>query len=458
VKTREHMLARALLRPWPDHFGRERSTAALVTQSAATGLGVVVLLGVIAVIIFHRESRSEAISDAKRITRVFGEGVAASHVNAGLLRDDPRAVAGLDRAVLRHMKGAGIARVKVWDSSGRIVYSDAHRLIGQRYRLSGDELAVLRSGQGVAADVADENSPEHVADPWTKGRSLLEVYVPLRGPAGRHMLFEAYLPESRVSSDTNRLLRAFLPGLLAALLVLWVTQLPLAWSLGRRLRERQRERAELLQTTIEASDLERRRIARDLHDGAVQNLVAVAYALAADGAEREHEPAGAGGGMLTVSRPDAIVRETIRELRTLLVEIHPPNLHQLGLAAALHDLMSPVAARGVQTDLDVPESLPLPSQIEGVLFRVAQEAMRNAVAHARARRIAVRVRADGGRATLTVEDDGAGFVVADAFDHAPEGHLGLRLLAGLVDEAGGRLDLVSSPGSGTRLAVEVPLP
>jgi two-component system NarL family sensor kinase len=452
---REHLLARALLRPWPELAGRERSTRWLIVQTAAAGLGVVVLLGAIAVVVFHRESRVQALTNAKRITRVFGEGVAAPYVTPGLLGGDRRAVGTMDWAVRRHMKGAGIARVKVWDSGGRIVYSDAHALIGRRFTLEDAERKVLRSGHGVAADVSDAANPEHLADTALRGRTLQEVYVPLRGPGGRHMLFEAYLPASAVTSDTNRLLRAFLPGLLAALLLLWITQVPVAWSLGRRLRERQRERAELLQTAIEASDLERRRIARDLHDGAVQNLVAVAYALAAEDA---HETTGAGGGMLTVSRPDAIVRETIKELRTLLVEIHPPNLHQLGLAAALHDLMAPVAARGLKTDLDVPEALPLPKQIESLLFRVAQEAVRNAVAHAHAGRIAVRVCADGGRATLTVSDDGIGFLVDHAFDGAPDGHLGLRLVAGLVEEAGGTLDLTSSPGSGTRVAVEVPLP
>src|SRR6201999_4401814 len=106
------------------------------------------------------------------------------------------------------------------------------------------------------------------------------------------------------------------------------------------------------------SDVERRRIARDLHDGAVQNLVAVAYALAAEDGARDGAAAGS-GSTLTISRPAAVVRETIRELRTLLVDIYPPNLHQAGLRAALEDLVAQLITTGMTVDLDVAADLEL---------------------------------------------------------------------------------------------------
>ena len=105
------------------------------------------------------------------------------------------------------------------------------------------------------------------------------------------------------------------------LLVLYLVQVPLAYSLARRLRARQREREELLRRAIDASDLERRRIAADLHDGAVQRLAGVSLSLAASAnALGDAEDGGEAGGAL--SRAAAETRETIRELRTLLVDIY----------------------------------------------------------------------------------------------------------------------------------------
>jgi signal transduction histidine kinase len=194
----------------------------------------------------------------------------------------------------------------------------------------------------------------------------------------------------------------------------------------------------------------------------VQNLVAVAYALGADQEDDRENGDGNGaqprpGGALTISRPAAVVRETIRELRTLLVDIYPPNLHQSGLAAALEDLVAPLAAGGIAIELDVPEGLELPSRAEALLFRVAQEAVRNTLHHAGAERVAVHVSTARGRARLEVRDDGAGFVVSDVLARMRDGHLGLRLVAGLAHEAGGRLDVTSARGEGTTVTVEVPL-
>jgi signal transduction histidine kinase len=435
---------------------QERSSALIVSSFALAGLAVVVLLGVIALAVFRTEGRDEAIGEAKRITRIVGQGVVEPHLAPAVIAGDDRAVADLDGVVRREVLTQGVVRVKVWDASGRIVYSDARQLIGRRFGLDGAERKVLLTGSGVVADVSNLDEPEQATERRLHVGRLLEVYVPLRAAGGQQLLFESYLPYSLVSEGTNRLVRAFAPWLLAALLLLWVAQLPLALSMGRRLRRRQLEREVLLQRAIESSDLERRRIARDLHDGAVQNLVAVAYVLAADDAAAEREPGR--GGALTISRPAAVVRETIRELRTLLVDIYPPNLHQSGLRAALEDVVAPLVTSGVTVELDVPHDLELPHAAEALLFRVAQEAVRNAHAHAHAERVEVSVSTGAGRARLTVRDDGDGFVVGEALARMREGHLGLRLVAGLAHESGGRLDVDSAQGEGTSVTVEVPLP
>ena len=100
----------------------------------------------------------------------------------------------------------------------------------------------------------------------------------------------------------------------------------------------------------------------------------------------------------------------------------------------------------------------LPPATEALLFRVAQEAVRNVRAHADARRLDVSVTTGDGRVTLEVADDGRGFTPAEApAANAPEGHFGLRLLADLARDSGADFELVSAPGAGTRVRLEAPI-
>jgi signal transduction histidine kinase len=145
-------------------------------------------------------------------------------------------------------------------------------------------------------------------------------------------------------------------------------------------------------------------------------------------------------------------RQTIRELRTLLVDIYPPDLHRTGLEAALRDLVAPLPPRGIEAEINYGDG-DLPPELEALFFRGAQEALRNVVTHSRASRVRIDVVSDGASARLTVADDGTGF---DAEGAAP-GHFGLRLLQDLTREAGGTLDVSAEPGRGTRVTIEAPL-
>jgi signal transduction histidine kinase len=132
----------------------------------------------------------------------------------------------------------------------------------------------------------------------------------------------------------------------------------------------------------------------------------------------------------------------MRQLRTMLVEIHPPSLETSGLEAALHDLLSPLEAEGIATELHVDDGVP---QSEALVYRVAREALRNVQLHAGASR----VRVDVSRSRLVVADDGRGFGADERARRGEQGHVGLTLLEGLVREADGRLDVRSQPGHGT---------
>jgi signal transduction histidine kinase len=334
-------------------------------------------------------------------------------------------------------------RVKIWDRSGRIVYSDERRLIGSRYPLTKDDLRDFQ-GSKIDASVSDLSKPENRFE--RRFGKLLEVYVALSTPTGTKLRYEEYYRQSFIAARSRRIFRQFAVTGLGALILLALIQLPLAWDLARRLRRGQRERLDLLQRAIDASEIERRRIAGDLHDGVVQNLAGVSYSLSAAASSAPPDLAP------TLNEAAAETRQGIRELRSLLVEIYPPELHRQGLEAAMRDLLAPCTARGIDAHLDVDQESNLPPEVQALFFRAAQEALRNVVKHAGARRVDVEVARRNGRATLKVTDDGGGFDV----DGGPDGaHFGLRLLEDLAREAGGDFAIETAPGRGTTLRLEV---
>ena len=146
----------------------------------------------------------------------------------------------------------------------------------------------------------------------------------------------------------------------------------------------------------------------------------------------------------------------MRRIRSLIVEIHPPNLKSAGLEAAVTDLLAPLPARGIETSLDVDGAHELPEEVEALLYRAAGEAIRNVERHAGASRVSVRIGRDAGVARLEVADDGVGFTTEERERRRVEGHVGLSLLEELAERLGGRVDVRSAPGSGTTFVLEVP--
>jgi signal transduction histidine kinase len=429
--------------------GRDRRASAshdfrrVVLQYALSGVAALILLGGAGVYLLRNVGRDEAIRNAREVAELAGRGVVEPALTPAVMRGDPVAIARLDSVVRRGILSRRIVRVKLWSPSGKIVYSDEHRLIGSTYRLGADEVGTIAQG-GTEAEVSDLSRPENRFE--RRFDKLLEVYLRIRGPGGRPLLFETYERYSSIAASGRKLWLAFLPAILGTLALLWLVQLPLAWRGARQLREHQEQRERLLQQAIESSELERRRIARDLHDGAVQDLAGVSYSLTAAAQDVEGPTAA------VLQDAAAGTRRTIRELRSLLVDIYPPDLHRTGLAPALRDLVAALGPRGVEAVVDVPETLAFRPELETLLYRCAQEALRNVGKHSNATRVEVRVETDEQFARLIVTDDGRGFEGA-----VEEGHLGLRLLGDLADEAGGQLKLDSGPGKGTRVCIEAPL-
>lgn len=424
--------------------------AAPMIQFALVGAAALAIVTLALSVASRRVGEREAIVEVRSEALVKGQGLVEPALTDALLEGDPDAVAAIDDVVQRDVLSDSLVRVKIWSEDGTILYSDEPRLIGKDYRLGEDEQEALEAGV-VEAEVSDLSKPENRFE-RVHGK-LLEVYLPIETPNGEKVLFEAYFLYDSVEESGQRIWRSFAPIAIGALVVLELIQIPLAYSLARRLRLRQLEREELLNRAVSASEHERRRIAQDLHDGVVQDLAGVSYSLAALARDPD-EPNAA-----ELSTAADNVRASIEALRTLLVELYPPNLADEGLGAAVTDLLARARAVGLDATADTTALVEEPSQeVARLVYRTVQEALRNVIAHAGARSVAVTVAVGDGLAWAEVVDDGAGFDVASARAAAAGGHVGLLGITDLVREAGGRLDLTSSPGEGTTVRIEVPIP
>jgi signal transduction histidine kinase len=200
---------------------------------------------------------------------------------------------------------------------------------------------------------------------------------------------------------------------------------------------------------VEAQELERRRLARELHDETGQALTSILLGL---------KTIRASGSPADAERAEAEVRaqvvQALQDVRALAVELRPSALDDFGLAPALERLAETFQARsGLETVVQANIDGRLAPEIETVLYRVVQEALTNVLKHASAEHVSIVLRSRAGSVAATIDDDGRGFVAEDARDDAL-GLLGMRERLALV---GGTLEVESSPGSGTTVAAEVPV-
>jgi signal transduction histidine kinase len=213
---------------------------------------------------------------------------------------------------------------------------------------------------------------------------------------------------------------------------------------ARQLRDRVDHLRDARERIIAAADAERRRIERDLHDGAQQRMVAVAVALGLAETKMASDPDGA-AELIAQAREEAQL--AVKEIRELARGIHPALLSERGLGAALDALASrapvPVEISGVPT-------APLRPAVEAAAYFFTAEALTNVAKYAQASEASVRLELNEKHLAVEVADDGIGG--AD-----PSTGSGLRGLRDRIDALDGRFEIESPPGGGTRLRVEIPL-
>lgn len=426
------------------------STRMLVARFTAPGVVVLLALAALIALAARQAGTEQATEAASQVAWVTAKGVAEPRIDAALLAGDPAALAEFHKAMRTFVLQGSLVRIKIWDIDGRVIYSDEPRLQGKAYPLDPGEVQALLQ-QRTDSDVSDLTKPENQFE-GGYGK-LLEVYVGVRASTGQLLLFESYFRYDAVNDAGLQVWRRFAPIALGALLVLQLVQIPLAASLARRVRRQQRERESLLQHAVDASNAERRRIAGELHDGVVQQLTGVTYAL--DAARLGNPDENQRAAVITKAAGD--IRDSIGALRTLLVDIYPPNLAEEGLPSALAELASSLERTGIEVELDTEICTDLPPVTAGLLFRTAQEALRNVAEHSQARRVEIILETGNGHARLSIDDDGRGFDHDQLGEQASGGHFGLRALSDLLADAGGTLAVRSAPGAGTKVEAEVPI-
>jgi two-component system NarL family sensor kinase len=425
-----------------------------VAQFLLLGTLTIVAVLVVSSRLAQEAAEDEALAESRRLNSVLARSVAGPGITRGLVDLQAGDIDRFDRRIKARLLVGDIHRVLIWDGSGRVVYSNAFDLIGATFPLDADHRTVLGRG-GTGAHLSDPAAPENVAAAASPGleeddtgqQVRIFTRIPGAGESGP-LLFEGYYTFTDIETRREEIYRSFRWITVGGPLLLLLLVTPMLWGLTRRLTLTALDRARLLGSALDASDAERRRIARDLHDGVVQDLAGTAFSVSAVAREPD-VPARA---RARLEEAGASLRSGLKALRSLQVEIHPPDLHVEGLAAALQDLTAPAAAAGVSATVSIEGAGPASDARAALVWRVAQEAVRNALRHARAETLTVTVRGDGQRLVLEVVDDGIGF---DPGDRPRDDSFGLRGLRSLAADAGGTLDVRSSHGGGTTVRLEV---
>lgn len=418
---------------------------------------IVVAIG--AVIASRSVAQSQALTESEGMTTRMADLVLGPLLLKAM-DGGPKEHEALVSAIEHRMKDGYLREVVVWDAAGNVIFADDPDEIGEHTSPPPPEVtAAIKSG-AISSDFEDE--PEITSlEVDENSDGFVEVYVPLDMPGKPPLAFEAYYDYARVNDNANNLMAQLVPLVLVPLVVLMIILVPIAVSLSRRIRRNDAERAALLEHSLSVSEKERIRIAADLHDGPIQELAGIGYAL----------------GSVATSVPERqwplmqMVQETVLKaidsLRRLMVDLYPPDLSVSQLPAALSDLAEPLNDHGVEVSLNVDPLPEMDIDVVTTIYRVAHEALANVTEHARAAHVSVRLETDrvgtnGEQCrapqaiVLSITDDGIG-VDPNKLDRRSDGHLGLRLLMTRVEDLGGILTVSVAPQGGTEVRAWLPL-
>ncbi|GAA2230908.1 hypothetical protein GCM10010413_30720 [Promicromonospora sukumoe] len=390
-------------------------------------------------------ARTEAHQEARDVAQMFARTVAAPLRVADLdTSTDTVARAHLARSISGLLEDEDVYRVKIWRLDGdraEIVYSDASTIDGLRVPVSADLTRALRTQEPVVTAVPDD--PAHATEN-SGPHTLLEVYVPFRDADDVLAVAEVYLV-TQVDRYSAELLVKVLPLAVGGPVLLVAATLPLALRLARSHARAERERRELADRALAVAEAERRDLARRLHDGVLQDLVALGMALELD---TQREP-----GPLSTVRAGLVdrIHTEVGSLRGILDDLDPVTVDAGDLRLAFAAVAERHAPASVRVGVVGASLAQATGATRRLVLHSGSELLRNALAHSGAGEVVVDLLDRDGQIGLEVRDDGVGFDAGASFP----GHHGLRLVRAAASGAGGTFE-VSSDSSGTRVRLLVP--
>jgi signal transduction histidine kinase len=371
-----------------------------------------------------------------------------------------------------------VVSFRIWSTDGHILYSPVPELIGQQFEMTGERGLAARGD--VIGDISDLSDPENVFERqhWSH---LIEIYLPVRVSGGSRVIAvaEFYQLPDDLEAEVNRD-RLITWAMVAAATILAYLALARVVRQGSETIARQqgelRRQVDELSTLLDQNarlsarirqaaarttaitELERRRIGSDLHDGPTQTLAFAMLRL-----DALDIPAPAGDTADPADSDLAAVRgaldDAMRDIRTIAAGLRTPELEEAAPADIARRAVAEHERRaGIPAALTlgaVPARAPLATKI--ALYRILSEALSNAARHGAGQGVEVRVTTtgpDGGELLVEVADKGPGF---DTGRNPGQGRLGLAGMRERAELLGGRLELVSASGAGTTVRAFLPL-
>ena len=426
-----------------------------LTRFLLLSFGTLVLVGAGTSVVSENIASEGAEHDARTRAAGMAGDIAVQRVTEALREQDPAAIRDLGDALTQAMEDDltldPVEHIVLWDVDGTVLWADTGQ-IGEQFDFPEGVAPLAEQGQGATVfkpGERDESSPHPGASP--SDGDLVEVYVGAKGADGEPFVFEAHTPMESVDERSAAIFMKLLPLSLGGLLLLQLANVPLALSLARRVDRSTDHRSMILSRSLRSWHDERRRLAQDLHDGVIQDLSAMSYALPAVLAQLPDDPEADPARSIGERMGEALTQD-LRALRSLLIDLVPADLDGNGLEVALETMAQRSADRGLEVDVTVQPDLEVGSTVAGLVYRVAREGLRNAEKHAEARTATVHVGRQGDQVEIVVRDDGRGVRTREAAN----GHVGLRLLEELVADVGGTLALSNGTGQGAQLRGLIP--
>ncbi len=436
------------------HRRRSRSVHWAWLVMLVTAALAFVVVGSGAVIVARGIARDDALAEAERSARTVADAMFVPALPRAIA-GDPIVIAQLDRGDRR-----APPRAARWCASryGAVTARFCSPTYGRSSVSTSslvEDVTDVIDHQRSHTDLSNLDAAENVTETNAFDR-LVEVYTPITLANGTRLAIEIYSTDARVVAAEHELTTKLVPFALGSLVVILLAQLPLSMWLVRRVSGAQQERSRLLRNTLIASRRERQTIARELHDGVVQDLAGAGYAVSALASALPDDASPS--TRKTLDRVSSAMQESVSRLRTVMVDIYPPDLNGDGLSSAIEELAERLRAQDVDVDIDLDidvEAHGEPSpEVAATLYRCAREGLANVAKHANAQYVKLTLDGDENTVTLRLQDNGVGFVPTN--DRRQDGHLGLQLIRDAAADLGGHMDLTSSPGTGTTLIMRLP--